>query len=291
VGNEFKNPAIGYLASAEVGSSAEDFVLQYADYVLSAIGCCSLPVDLEGLANCFEIKVRKVSLAGQRAVSTADLDIFVEQDDRETVQRYSTAHEVIEFLFHALSQVRPQINRELLADLRDHKETLCEIGAAELLMPMRLFKPIVESMGFKLNTGRYLASLCRVSLTAALRRLLDTHVRKAVIVFFRFGHSSAQYVPSDVGQGNLFGPPNLMDPPKKLRVLRTFTPKYGETGFIPFEKSVGNNTSIFECYRIQSYTSGFDDLDLISVKGKFFVESIPISLDGEHIVLSLLYLE
>lgn len=288
---EFKNPAVGYLASADVDNSAENFVLQYADYVLSAIGCCNLPVDLERLSNHFAIKVRRVSLAGQRAMSTADLDIFVEQDDRETVQRYSTAHEVIEFLFHALSEVRPQINQELLTDLLNHKETLCEIGAAQLLMPMRLFKPIVESMGFSLNTGRYLSSLCRVSLTAALRRLLDTHVRKAVIVFFKFGHSSGQYVPSAVGQGNLFGPADLMDPPRKLRVLRTFTPKYGQTGFIPFEKSIENNTSIFECYRTQSYTSGFDDLDLVSVKGNFFVESIPVSLDGEHVVLSLLYLE
>ena len=285
------NPAIRYLASTVGGSSAEKFVTQYADYLLGTISCESLPVNLDTMVKHLNIKVHKVPLAGQRALSTSNLNILVEQDDRETVHRYSIAHEMIEFLFHALNEIRPNLDQELLNDLLNRKESLCELGAANLLMPMKLFRNLVQRMGFSINTGKYLASFSRVSLTASLRRMLDTRIRKAVLIYFRFGNSSGEFIPSTVGQTNLFGPPQLMDPPKKLRVLRTFTSSYGEAGFVPNEKSIENNTSIFRCYETGRSISGHDDIDLVSVKGNFFVESIPVSFNGERRVLSLLYLE
>jgi len=291
LGGNPDNPAIGYLASAVESSSAEKFVIRYADYLLGTISCECLPVNLEALIDYFDIKVHKVPLAGQRALSTANLNILVEQDDRETVHRYSIAHEMIEFLFHALNEVRPNLNQELLNDLQNRKEALCELGAANLLMPMKLFRSLVQRNGFSIDSGKYLASFSRVSLTASLRRMLDTRIRKAVVMYFRYGNSSGEFIPSAVGQTNLFGPPQIMDPPKKLRVLRTYASSYGEAGFIPNEKSIENNTSIFRCYETGTSTSGHDDMDLVSVKGNFFVESIPVSFNGERHVLSLLYLE
>jgi hypothetical protein len=285
------NPAVNFLASAVGNTSAEKFVTQYADFLLGEISCQGLPVELEAIVEQYNIDVYKVSLAGQRGLSTPDLGIFLEQDDRETVQRYSLAHEIMEFLFHGIDQTHPKLNLELLGDLRKRKEALCELGAANLLMPMKFFKIVVQRMGFNIETGKHLASACQVSLTAALRRMLDTRIRKALLIYFTLSNSSGEFIPSAVKQSNMFGPLELMDPPKKLRVSRTFVSSYGEAGFIPREKSIDSSTSIFKCYESGSPTSGFDELNLVNVKGNFFVESIPVKLNGERNVLSIIYLE
>lgn len=285
------NPAINYLASAAGNVSAEKFVTQYAGFLLEEISCQGLPVKLEAVVKQYHINVHKVSLAGQRGMSIPALGIFLEQDDRETVQRYSLAHEIIEFLFHAIDQTHPKLNSELLIDLRSRKEALCELGAANLLMPMKFFKPVVQRMGFNTDTGKYLASASRVSLTAALRRMLDTRIRRGILVYFTLSNSSGEFIPSAVKQSNMFGPLEFMDPPKKMRVSRMFLSSYGEVGFIPREKSVENNTSVFRCYESGIPTSGFNDLNLVAVKGRYFVESMPVSLAGERHVLSLIYLD
>lgn len=285
------DPATSYLASAAGNSSAEKFVTQYADFLLGEISCQGLPVKLEAIVKQYNIDVYKVSLTGQRGLSTPDLGIFLEQDDRDTVQRYSLAHEIMEFLFHRIDQSHPKLNLELLADLRKRKEALCELGAANLLMPMKFFKVVVQRMGFNIETGKHLASACQVSLTAALRRMLDTRIRKALLIYFTLSNSSGEFIPSAVKQSNMFGPLEFMDPPKKLRVSRTFVSSYGEAGFIPHEKSIESHTSIFKCYESGSPTSGFDELNLVNVKGNFFVESIPVSFAGKRHVLSLIFLK
>jgi Zn-dependent peptidase ImmA (M78 family) len=285
------NPAINYLASAAGNTSAEKLLLQYADYLLSVIPNADFPVDLNTIAKHFNLKVYKVPLAGQRALSTPNLNIFLEQDDRETVQRYSMAHEMMEFLFHAIDEMHPGFPPELLSQLANRKEALCELGASNLLMPMQPFRAAVQKLGFSINTGKCLASECRVSLTASLRRMLDTRIKKAVLAYFKFSNSTGEFIPSAVKQSNMFGPLEYMDPPKKLRILRIFNSSYSEVGFIPKQKSVESNTSIFKCFESGGYTSGFDYLDLVSEKGTFFVESIPVSLNGEKRVLSLIFLD
>jgi hypothetical protein len=240
-GRDRRNPATAYLQTTTANSVAE-LVNGYARYLLSQTGINAIPIDLERVLTRFSISRRFVGLPGQRALTTPDLAILVEEGDLHTVQVFSTAHELMEFLYLALDEGHgSQLPDELINELCDRKEQWCERGAAELVMPTHMVLSEVQGLESGLDAGRYLARRCGVSLTAALRKLLEVKQVPGAVVVWRNGHSSGQFVPSKVGQGNLFGDPTFMDPPKKLRIGRVF-PSPGLGIFIPAEKSVGEDT-------------------------------------------------
>jgi len=222
------------------------------------------------------------------------LDIFVNIDDDDTVQRFSLAHELIELLLIALKdEGRSWMSEVMFEELWRVKERLCELGAAELLMPMDLFKPLVQQEGVSMATAKKLANLCGASLTATLRRMVDTDLARCAVIRWRLTHSKSQFVPSKVGQLTLFGDATSMDPPKKLRVERVYrSPCVRATKtFIPPEKSVDDSTLIFRAYEEGVPTAGYEDLDLATLRGRFYSENRPVKIDGERRVLSLLHLE
>lgn len=285
---ERKNPATSFLQIAR-SSSVQELIEGYARHLLSEAGAFMLPVDLDQVLAHFGIPKRSVGLAGQRALTTPDLTILVEEGDRHTVQTFSTAHELMELLYVALDHGDgAHISDDLVNEFTHAKEKWCERGAAEVVMPRELLLPEVHELDPGLSGGRYVAQRCRVSLTAALRRLLELKGVRGAVVVWRHGHSPRQYVPSRVGQANFFGDPTAMDPPGRLRVARVYP---GLDVYIPLEKSVDDSTHIYQAYANGGESRGTDVLDFGSVKGSFYSESLSVTWSGEQRVLSVLIVQ
>lgn len=287
-----ENPAIGFLRSTRT-EEVEELIVAYAQHLLHESKAYHIPVSLLRVIRRFGLQSYRAPLPGSRALTTPALDIFVNADDLSTVQRFSVAHELMELLFMALKdEGYAWMPEEMFAQLWTAKERLCELGAAELLMPMDLFKPLVQGEGVSMATAQRLATLCRVSLTAALRRMLDTDLARCAVIQWRFRHSKREFVPSAVGQLPLFGDATSMDPPKELRVERVYVSSAARDSrtFIPREKSVDHGTLIFRAYEEGVATAGYDDLDLAKLRGRYYTESRPVRIDGERMVISLVHL-
>lgn len=285
------NPAIGFLKQGH-RCTAEQLVRKYASYLLHEANAYRLPVNLELIRKHFGLPAtQRKSLPGQRGlVNKDDLRIYLNADDPLTVQQFTFGHEYIELLFLALNMddADSWVDDVLYENLVEKKERLCDAGAAELLMPLALFREVVPRP-LHLTWAQHLAESLQLSLTATLWRVFETELVEAVLVIWRYGHAPREFVPSVAHQLNLFGAMEAMDPPRKLRVLKKFAPS-SDDHFIPQNKSAPSESSIYQAYDEVVATSGFDTLDLVGLKGTYFVESFPFDARGERHVMSLIHL-
>lgn len=101
-------------------------------------------------------------------------------------RRYSVAHEIVHTLF-------PDYEAELLRSGAlwrgdgddDELELLCQIGAAELLLPEFSFRPRLQSLGLSLDATLQLEVEYDASTEAIIRRCVDLWLEPAAAIFFR----------------------------------------------------------------------------------------------------------
>ncbi len=286
-----QNPAVEFLCKSHNGGP-EELVRAYAHFLLRSANTYELPVQLGRIQGKYEIPVHHVSAGDQRGFTTEDERIYLNADDRPTVRNFTFGHELVELLFLALGAggADAWMPDDVFVALQEGKEKYCELGAAELLMPMPLFRELVALEPLSLGWARRVAARCGVSLTAALWRILETGLANALFITWDFRHSPRQYVPSKIGQLNLFGPAEAMDPPKKMRVERVFRPPHFDA-YIPKDKSVDLDGVIHLAHVTDQETSGWEEIDLVGLRGSFFVEAAPFSVDGDRRVMSLLHLD
>jgi hypothetical protein len=213
--------------------------------------------------------------------------IFVDSDDPLTRQRFTEAHELMEMLFAVGSRAAGWRARSLFST--SAKERLCDEGAAELLMPLSTFGAYVNEWGVSLETGKKLANLYQVSLTAALFRTVQLGPGRHALVLWRLAHKPSE----ESSLPNPNQPPLLKDyvpqpPPKKLRVW--WGCSTGNEAFIPPHKSVERETSIHRAYEVGDVIEDVDWIDLGTVCGHCFSESMAVTVDNERCVLSVIHL-
>lgn len=293
--SQVQNPALRFLLGYQPSTnwSLHQLMEDYGDYLLNEAGAYGFPVNLEQVFNHFDLSVYRRRLEGQRGLVTPKLHIVCNASDRDSVQLFSKSHEMMELLFLALKEHDPiWLDGHLLDELFNKKESLCEYGAAALLMPMSLFRPLVEQSGMSMKCAIEIATASGISLIATIRRMLDTGSRQCILVIWKYAHAPNEFVPSTVGQLPLWGSPTSMDPPKKLRVDRVFTPCSMQE-FIKKHKSVEMDTAVGAAFQAASGTisKGYDYLEIASSSGRYLTESIPAAYDGQPRVMSLIYFD
>lgn len=287
----FKNPAEPFLRRTRA-SRAEDLARAYADYLLHEADAYQLPVDIDRIFQHFQLPMPvKAALASQRGLTTSDLRVLLNASDPRTVQKFTAAHELLEMLFFAVKEggADEWMDDRLFLDLTERKERLCDIGAAEVVMPLALFRREVPRPA-AMPWIQELASRCELSLTATIWRVLETDLVPAVLVVSHCAHKPREFVPSVAGQFNLFGPPEAIDPPKKLRILRVFTAPSCSL-YVPQHKSITADSSIQHCFDEGIAVSAVDTLDIPGLSGTCWVESLPVTVGGERQVISLVHLD
>lgn len=247
------------------------------------------PIDLAAIFHRFGITPARVSLPGQAGLllNSDAGTVFINEDDPAARQRFSEAHELMELLFAAQWRPTSWDVRGLFAE--SGKESLCEKGAAELLMPLSTFRPYVNRWAVSLETGKRLAELYGVSLTAALLRAVRFGPGQHALVLWRLAHKPIQEsTMPHPDQLCLFEGYTPQPPPKKLRVRWGCSTR--DELFIPRHKSIESDVSIYRAYEQGLTVKAVDWIDLGTRCGHCFCESMAVTIDTERHVLSVIHL-
>ncbi len=281
----------GKLFVAQYGPVTEGSdVIEYANFLRRESGLSSEPpINLAPIFHHFGITPRRVPLLGQAGLllNPDSGIIFIKEDDPATRQRFSEAHELMELLFAAQSRPTSWSARGLFSELG--KERLCEEGAAELLMPLSTFRPCVNQWGVSLKTGKRLAELYSVSLTSVLLRAVRFGPGQHALVLWRLAHKpSEERTMPHPNQLRLFEDYIPQPPPEKLRVR--WGCSTGDGRFIPRHKSIELDTCIYKAYEQRSIVRAVEWIDLGTICGRCFCESMAVTVDAERYVLSVIHL-
>lgn len=214
--------------------------------------------------------------------------ILINEDDIETRQRFTEAHELMELLFNALPDGKGWAVHQKGPFKHGTKEWLCNRGAADLLMPPKVFKSRALEEGVSFNTAQKLARMYGVSPTAALVQLTRLAPTPHAVVLWRMKHKKADAPHQNHVQLSLFPDMPSAGPSKKLRV--EWVLRGENTPHIPRNKSVPEDSLIYAAWRDGEFTSGEEVLDLGAVRGIFRSENLPFGAEEERRVLSLLEL-
>lgn len=270
-----------------------DDVLTYARWLRSSSKLSpEAPVDLKDIYDHFRIPPpNRVPLPGQHGMLlNSDIGtVLINVNDHVMRQRFTEAHELIEFYFEAVTDQRGSRTRPSDVWLA-RKEDWCDEGAAELLIPLSAASSGIRRSGVTFDTGRALAAEYRVSLTASLWQMIKASPDRHAIVQWRLKHKPIELaaLAESEDQLMLFGQPEDRLPKMKLRV--EWAVGNSESYDFPKDKSIEEDSAIYRAWHTGIFTHGDDGLILNKRVIHFTSENQPFALNRERQVLSLITL-
>jgi uncharacterized protein DUF955 len=270
------NPAIAFLENSQDVECSEQLMRNYAHHLLKEANIRQFPVRLTTLKERFPFPIHTKHLPQEsRGCITDTLRIFLNSKDRSSVQQFTLAHEFMEMLFFALKEgvADSWMMDQLFVDLQKRKEFLCDIGAAELLMPLPFFREFVSQSPISFAWIREITLRCKLSLMTVLRRIVETSLSPLAMVIWRYKHK----------------PNERKDLPKKMRVERWFLSPSVKC-YIPTGKSAPTTSSVYRAFSENKSITEFEQIDLTGIHGHYWMESLPYSNKGERQIISLIHL-
>jgi IrrE N-terminal-like domain len=165
-------------ASAGVRDAGEA-IRRHARRLLDEHGDGSLPVRLSAFfpwAGVRKVRTEDISIeGGLRRLPDGRLDILVREDAARTRQRFSVAHELGHVLFHHHAPRAKARQLQMGTRAPQEEERLCNIAAAELLMPSAIVKELANTSD-GLDRILRLIRTCDVSVEAAMLRMAPAWV-------------------------------------------------------------------------------------------------------------------
>jgi Zn-dependent peptidase ImmA (M78 family) len=271
-------------------------ISEYVRYMLETAGAYRLPTDLDRVIQAHGFRQPKgplVAPMGRRGLQVGSI-LVVNPEDAAEVQRFSQGHELTEALFAALEAEKPR--RFTSADWRlvtRNKERLCDSGAAEFLLPADLFFPLVARHGMKLENAKVWASRYHVSLTAAVRRMLDANVLSGIFLlaqepFLRHRQSlrSAHGVLLNDASGAPWKPAAA-----GLQVIQVWQSPQTKQ-IVKLNETIPCETSIYRTYRA-GFTNVIercnDNHTFELLTGRYLTESLLVTMQDKPTVMALIH--
>lgn len=217
-------------------------VLAYA----RSMGWSGPPFDPRILASCLGIRVRTEILRPERDAyiypfSASELEIVYDPTRPLGRQNFSISHEVSHTLFpDGYEMVRNRSRAREGFDPDRELEYLCDVAAAELLLPEAEFRSDVERYGFGLDAVGILRERYQASREAVIRRMVQLDRGQSAAVFLE-----ERLKPSEIAgrkQLPLIGDP--AEPAPKLRIAYA-VPSPAFTVFLPEHKSIPDNSCVY----------------------------------------------
>ncbi len=160
---------------------------QLVDHALK-VGWEGPPFDMELLASLSDLRVDYVDTLGPgRDASCIPGAILLSRRSPEKRMRYSIAHEIVhQFVPDADdAETLGRLSPSEQSKAREEVELLCQIGAAELLMPGQSFAPALGSETPTFSAVESLAERFDVSIEAAARRAVDLSTTPMALLMAR----------------------------------------------------------------------------------------------------------
>ena len=211
------------------------------------------------------------------------VEMRLNPDQPGTRQRFSMGHEITHTFFpdHS-SHVWPRADARHrdLSDPSDYLEMLCDVGASELVFPLRFFVRDAAEAKNATDLVR-LSQLYQASLEATLRRYAELHPESLAAVFFSWKLKPKQKGRiGNPAQANLFGltPEAEVQAARRLRVEYLIpSQRFLSDGiYLPKEKSVASQGPLYEAARSRQPVDGEACLDLGAASGTYAVHVVPL---------------
>lgn len=170
--------------------------------------------------------------------------------DRSTGRRnFSISHEIAHTFFEdCYEMVHQRKANPLTFDPQHEVEHLCQVGAAEILMPYENFSTDAASLPLSLSSIPSLAQQYGASREATARRMLDVSGRTGALVFF-----SKRLKPSEIRSGVVAQP--------KLRIL--YVAPFGDFSiFLPPHKSAPDESCVCRAVLPDDVIAGIESWDI-----------------------------
>ncbi len=283
----YQNPGRLFIEKFGIPRDVDD-IIRYADFLRREAGVSNQPpIDLMKIFGRFGIKSHQVLLVEQQGTSDGLLGfMLIKEDDPATRQRFSEAHELIEFLFHQYKNM-PEWRQSYYATHNTTKEKLCQKGAAGLLMPQESFVPAMLEHGVSFESASDLAGIFKTSLLATLYRILAECGDERLLVIWRFALKPTQEV--NQAQPSLFGNDISLLPQKKLRIWWSVTSARTNNEFIPPHQSIHDDSIIVKAYETGQFQKGSERFQLKGIYGRYNVEAKKVNVGEQMCILSLLH--
>lgn len=268
-----------------------DDVLAYARWLrLEADISEDMPLDLGRIYTRFHMPTPRLApLPGPQGllVDAGSGLVLVNEADPRMRQRFTEAHELVEFYFQAAVNGEGEGRSRPSDGWKRRKENWCDEAAGELLVPRASVRRRIQEHGVCFATARNLAAEFRVSLTASLCQMIKASNDHHAVIHWRVKNKPTELtlIAATDGQPMLFGKPEDRLPKKRLRVEWSF--ENSEAVSFPVDKSVDEDTAVHAVWREGRFTSGDDRLGLGKRVLSFTSENQPFEKDGERHVLTL----
>jgi len=246
-GRTWYHPSVADLISADGSTTDPEQVIRRRARQLTQqaleMGWSGPPYDVGVIASLAGLRLKEARpLPDHQSALLFGTAVFTNANQAEVRQRYSVGHEVTHTFFSDRNN-SPQFSRTDYRDPDGEVEYLCQVGAAEIVMPHSCFRSKIASLPFELKTAFELADLYRVSPEAALRRLVDFADGAAAAVVLALGFRKSERPPE---QPTLLGLEDAVQAPHpKLRIARRphiSAPLKARRIFFPQNKSVPDSS-------------------------------------------------
>lgn len=195
-------------------------IQQLAKILLNDAEVVAPPVNLHLIAsfqNIRDIQKAVMPHAGRLLPDGANYLIQVNAHHSSGKQRFTVGHEIGHTLIPSF-QRHPHVIQDMVTGLfqaGQEEEYLCDVAAAELLLPERLFRPRATDLGCHLNTVIELAHTFQASREATARRLVEMNLWPCAFAIWHLSYKSGE---THINQQLTLGGPEWAPPEKKLRV-------------------------------------------------------------------------
>lgn len=189
-------------------------------------------------------------------------------------KNFSCAHEIGHIILDEFIQQRSLSNidfRRQVSEIGRVKERLCDIAAAELLMPQPFFSKYLSGFGVSIDSVNPLAGVFKVSVPAAVIRMCELSSEPCIAIIWKLWQKRKS---------------------KCLRVdwvTRQRTNQNRER-FIPRNTCVNKNSAIFRAYESDCTVKSFKFLNINNEKKRCYMESKGFGINKNRYVISLAFL-
>lgn len=189
-------------------------------------------------------------------------------------QNFSCAHEIGHIILDEFMQQRSSSKidfRRQASEIERAKERLCDIAAAELLMPQPIFSKYLSGFGVSIDSVKLLARVFKVSIPAAAIRMAEVSLEPCLAILWK---------------------PWRKRKSKYLRAAWALGPGRGQDKdwFFPRNTCVAKGSKLFKAYETDSTVSSFKFVDMNREKRRCYIESKGFGLNERRYVISLAFL-
>lgn len=239
----------------DIAKNAGDFVAM-AKRLVDATGIKSPPIDplmLARLRGIHRVLIsRALTTSGQLSREGTDLIIKLNAIEPRERQNFTCCHEIAHTFVIDGSLMNCRALRIPVQSVKSAEERLCDLAAAEMLMPEKFFLPMMASLEPSIESVVGLAKKFASSIRATVLRLGQLAVWPVVFLGWRFTTRPGS-VP-------------------KLRVAWSVRPT-GSRCFVPLHAPAPRGSGVHATFTASHPTCETEDLDLGSLRGKYLVES------------------